>query len=90
MQHTNRPHDSGQRSSNAADLLLVNAKLVTLEPGIPVADAVAVAGETILAVGQGKEVVKLAGPKSRWIDCRGLALIPGLIDAHIHWRHVAE
>ena len=58
--------------------------MVTLEPGIPVADAVAVAGETILAVGKGKEVVKLAGPGSRRIDCRELALIPGLIDAHLH------
>ena len=84
MQHTNRPHTSGSKSPTPADLLLVNAKVVTLEPGIPVADAVAVAGETIVAVGKGKEVVKLAGPGSRWIDCRGLALIPGLIDAHVH------
>ena len=84
MQHTNRPHTSGSKSPTPADLLLVNAKVLTLEPGIPVADAVAVAGETILAVGKGKDVVKLAGPGSRWIDCRGLALIPGLIDAHIH------
>ena len=84
MQHTDRPHDSGQRSSKQADLLLNNAKIVTLEPGIPVAHAVAVSGETILAVGKGKEVAKLAGPGTRWIDCRGLALIPGLIDAHLH------
>ena len=84
MQHSNRPHDSVQRSSHAADLLLFNAKVVSLEPGIPVADAVAVAGETILAVGPGKELVKLAGPGSRRIDCRGLTLIPGLIDAHLH------
>ena len=84
MQHTNRPHTSGSKSPTPADLLLVNAKVLTLEPGIPVADAVAVAGETILAVGKGKDVVKLAGPGSRWIDCRGLTLIPGLIDAHIH------
>ena len=84
MQCTNRPHDSGRRSSKPADLLLVNAQVVTLEPGIPVADAVAVAGETILAVGKSKEMAKLAGPGSTWIDCRGLALIPGLIDAHLH------
>ena len=84
MQHTNHPHDSGRRFSKPADLLLINAKAVTLEPGIPVADAVAVSGETILAVGKGEDVAKLAGPGSRWIDCRGLALIPGLIDAHLH------
>ena len=84
MQHTKDPHDSGHESSKPADLLLVNAKVVTLEPGIPAADAVAVAGETILAVGTRKDVGKLAGPGSRWIDCRGLVLIPGLIDAHLH------
>ena len=84
MQHTNRPHDSAQRSSRQAELLLVNARVVTLEPGIPVADAVAVAGDTILAVGKGADMVKLARPGSRRIDCRGLALIPGLIDAHLH------
>ena len=84
MQYTNRHPYIGQRSSKPADLLLVNAKVVTLEPGIPVADAVAIAGETILAVGKGKEVAKLAGTGSRRIDCRGLTLMPGLIDAHLH------
>ena len=84
MQHTNRPNHSGHRSSKPADLLLVNAKVLTLEPGIPAADSVAVGGETILAVGARKDVANLAGPGSKWIDCRGLVLMPGLIDAHLH------
>ena len=84
MQQASRHHDSRQRSSRSADLLLFNANVLTLEPGIPLADAVAIAGDTILAVGKGKEVARLSGPGSRRIDCRGLTLMPGLIDAHIH------
>ena len=84
MQQTNPSHDSSQRSSRPADLLLFNANVLSLEPGIPFADSVAIAGETILAVGKGKEVAKLSGPGSRRIDCRGLTLMPGLIDSHIH------
>lgn len=70
--------------SRPPDLLLVNARVVTLDPGQPRAEAVAVLGERIVAVGAGAQVNQLAGPGTRTVDCQGMALLPGLIDAHCH------
>jgi hypothetical protein len=55
-----------------------------MEPGQPRAEAVAVLGERIVAVGAGDQVSNFAGPGARTIDCQGMALLPGLIDAHCH------
>jgi hypothetical protein len=66
-----------------ADLLLVNARVITLEPGQP-ATAVAVVGETITAVGGQALASAWRGPRTRIIDCQGMTLLPGLIDAHCH------
>ncbi len=65
-------------------MLLVNARVVTLEPAQPRAEAVAVRGETIVAVGSLGEAARLAGPDAKVIDCQGRTLVPGLIDAHCH------
>ena len=72
------------RPSGPADLLLVNAKVLTLEPGYPTGEAVALRGESILAVGEQADVVQLAGPGTQTIDCQQMCLLPGFIDAHIH------
>ena len=76
---TGRPSASGP-----ADLVLVNAKVITLDPQQPVAEAVATRGEVILAAGRRTDVESLAGPLSRTIDCRGMTLLPGFVDAHCH------
>jgi predicted amidohydrolase YtcJ len=67
-----------------AGLLLTNARVLTLEPGQLVAEAVAVRGDTIVAVGSNSELASLRGRETRVIDCRGLTLLPGFIDAHCH------
>ena len=64
--------------------MLVNAKVLTLEPGHPRGEAVALRGETILAVGGQADVAILAGPGTQTIDCQGMCLLPGFVDAHIH------
>ena len=84
MEQTNAATIGGQPAAGTPDLLLVNAHVLTLEPGIPVAEAVAVAGDTIAAVGRRHQVSLLAAPGARTIDCQGLTLLPGLIDAHCH------
>ncbi len=72
------------RSSGPPGLLLMNARVLTLEPGQPRADAVAVNGQTITAVGSTADVALLAGPSSQTIDCQGMCLLPGFVDAHCH------
>ncbi len=67
-----------------ADLLLVNAKVTTLNRANPIADAVAMRDGRFLAVGREADVRAVAGPDARVIDAGGRRLIPGLIDSHIH------
>src|SRR5262249_6554162 len=70
--------------SATADLILSNGKIITVDDRFTIAQAVAVSGERILAVGTNQEIAQLAGPNTRRIDLRGRAVIPGLIDNHIH------
>jgi enamidase len=67
-----------------ADLILVGAKVLTGDSNRPAAEAVALAGERIRAVGTSAEIRLLAGPGTRVVDLRGRTVITGLIDAHVH------
>lgn len=67
-----------------ADIVLTNGKIVTVDERFTIAQAVAVAGDRILAVGSNDEINRLAGPASRRIDLRGRSVTPGLIDNHLH------
>jgi imidazolonepropionase-like amidohydrolase len=67
-----------------ADLILVGAKVLTGDSNRPTAEAVALGGERIRAVGPNEEIQRLAGPKTRIVDLDGRTVIPGLIDAHVH------
>lgn len=67
-----------------ADLLLVNAQVITLAPALPRAAAVAIAGDTVLAVGSYADLRQFRHSRTEIIDCRGHTLIPGLNDAHCH------
>ncbi|MEC7942973.1 MAG: amidohydrolase [Pseudomonadota bacterium] len=66
------------------DLIVTNAKVVTINPSNRIAEAVASKGEYILAVGGTAEVSNLAGPNTRTIDAAGRTVIPGLMDGHAH------
>src|ERR1700741_1175183 len=68
----------------AADLTLSNGKIVTVDERFTIAQAVAVKGDRIVAVGSTQEIAKLAGPNTRTVDLRGRTAIPGLIDNHLH------
>ena len=68
----------------AKDMILINAKVTTLDRENPVAEAVAIRDGKFLAVGREQDVRAAAGPDATVIDAKGRRLIPGLIDSHIH------
>ncbi len=68
----------------AADYVFVNGEVVTVNPNDEVAEAVAVEGERILAVGTTEEILGLRDPRTRVVDLGGSSLLPGFIDSHLH------
>ncbi len=71
-------------TSEAADLVLVNGRVYTVDERQPWAEAVAVSGERIVAVGSNSQVGALVGPGTRTIDLAGAFALPGFNDAHVH------
>ena len=67
-----------------ADLLLTGGTILTMDPSAPRAEAVAVAGGRVVAVGSDDEVAGLAGASSRVVDLRGRVVLPGFQDSHAH------
>jgi predicted amidohydrolase YtcJ len=78
-----RPEHAAAQSGPA--LAVVNARVWTGDPRRPWADALAVEGDRIAAVGSGAAVRKLVTPSTRVLDARGMMLVPGFIDAHVHF-----
>ncbi len=68
----------------APDLVLSNGKIITVDERFSIAQAVAIKGDRIVAVGSNQDITRLAGPGTRRIDLRGRAVTPGLIDNHMH------
>src|SRR4051812_46321526 len=69
----------------AAELIITNAKVWTVDANHPQAEAVAVIGERIVAVGSSAEIDGWRGSKTQVIDAGGKLLLPGFNDAHVHF-----
>ena len=67
-----------------ADTILYNGKFLTVDAQFSVAEAVAVRGDQIVAVGTSSDVLKNAGPNTLRIDLKGKTVTPGLIHTHVH------
>ncbi len=67
-----------------ADLIVHNGKVLTVDAKFATAEAVAVRGGKVVAVGKNAEVLKLKGAKTRVIDAGGNTVMPGLYDSHTH------
>ena len=71
-------------SAQTPGLILHHGKVVTVDSDFSIAEAVAVQGDRIVAVGSNSDVRKLAGAGTRQIDLQGKTVIPGLMDTHSH------
>ena len=69
---------------SAPDLVLFNGKVITVDREFSIHEAVAIRGDLIVAVGNDDQMKTVAGPATRMIDLEGRAVIPGLMDNHLH------
>jgi len=86
------PRTAGQAPSavRPADLVIRGGKIVTVDEARPEVQAMAVSGDTIVALGSNQEVQRYIGPATRVIDLKGALATPGFIDAHTHFTGVGE
>ena len=67
-----------------ADIVILNGTLITFDEARPEAEALALEGGKITAVGSTAEIKALAGPETKIIDAKGGTVLPGFIDSHVH------
>jgi predicted amidohydrolase YtcJ len=79
------PERNQAQSRPAADLIITNAKIWTVDKSLPMAQAVAVLGDRIVAVGSSVEVDAWRGANTHVVDADGKLLLPGFNDAHVHF-----
>jgi len=82
-QSTNR--SASAPAAGAPSLAVVNARIWTGDTRRPWADAIAVNGDRITLVGTSAAVKKIASPNTRVIDAKGMMVVPGFIDSHVHF-----
>ena len=75
---------------NGADLVLTNGIIVTVDPDHPEAEALAVRGDTIAAVGTAEEIAAYIGDETTVIDLEGRLAIPGFIEGHAHFMGLGQ
>lgn len=73
------------QSKPAADLIITNAKVWTVDKVRPQAEAFAVVGDRIVAVGSAAEMDAWHGPQTKVVDAQGRLVLPGFDDAHVHF-----
>jgi predicted amidohydrolase YtcJ len=74
----------GCSTAPEADTIVHNGKIVTADAEFRIAEALAIRGDRILAVGTNSEILDLAGARTQHIDLEGKTILPGLIDSHVH------
>src|SRR5450759_952841 len=68
-----------------ADIIIENAKIVTLDAKTPRAQAIAIGGDKVIGIGTRRELEPMRGPSTKIIDAGGRTIVPGLNDAHTHF-----
>jgi len=67
-----------------ADLIISNARIITMNPQQPFAESLAVAGNRIIAIGSNADVAGFKAKHTRMVDAAGKSVIPGIIEGHVH------
>ncbi len=80
----------GAEPEIAADLVLINGKVVTVDDNVPAGEAIAMKGDTIIAVGSDRDIRTYIGRETEVIDLGGMLAIPGLIESHGHFLGVGD
>ena len=75
------PEGSG---AGTADLIVTGGKVITMDPSQPEAEAIAVRGDRILAIGSTDDISNIADASTQRVDATGQTVTPGFIDAHSH------
>jgi predicted amidohydrolase YtcJ len=73
-----------ENDATSADLILRNANVITVDEGLPRAEALAIRAGRLVAVGSESDTSAFAGPQTKVVDMQGKTVIPGLIDNHTH------
>jgi predicted amidohydrolase YtcJ len=84
------PASRQQPAPAAADLLLTNATIVTVDAGVPRAEALAVRGDRIVALGSTAALQRYVGATTEVIDLQGQLVIPGFTESHGHFRGLGD
>lgn len=79
-----QPEPPASTSPNEADLIVTNAKVYTVDPKLPRADAFAVKDGRFLAVGREDDISGLRGKNTQMLDAQQMTILPGFIDCHNH------
>lgn len=67
-----------------ADLIVTNGRVLTMDEACPRAEAIAIKGGLIQAIGDNRSILALKGPDTRIIDAKGCSVVPGFVEAHMH------
>ncbi len=75
---------AGAQDLGAPDVVYYNGKVVTVDDAFSIAEAVAISGGRIVAVGSDEEVAGLAASETRQVDLDGRTMLSGFYDNHVH------
>ena len=81
---------TSSHSMPVADTVFINGKILTVDESFSVAEALAISGARIIAVGDNEAVQAYAGDTTKTVDLGGKTVIPGLIDNHMHFIRAVQ